>query len=59
MIDYEAPVSETDIRLLLDHGWEISDDQREARLYSEDWSSIQAALYSTRCWIEDNREVPA
>ena len=54
-IDYEAAVSKTDIQLLIDHGWEISDDEREARLYSEEWSSIQAALYSTRCWIEDNR----
>ena len=55
-IDYEAPASETEIRLLERYGWEISEDQREARLYSEGWSNIQAALYSTRMWIEDNRE---
>lgn len=53
-IDYEAAASEADFSLLVAHGWEISDDQHEARLYSEGWSSIQAALYSTRYWIEDN-----
>lgn len=55
-IDYESLVSEDEIHLLLAYGWQISDDQREARLYSEEWSSIQAALYSTRWWIEENRE---
>ena len=54
-IDYNTPISSADIQMLADYGWEISDDEREARLYSEEWSSIQAALYSTRCWIEDNR----
>jgi hypothetical protein len=52
-IDYEAPVFDAEIRLLERYGWEISEDQRYARLYSEEWSSIQAALYSMNCWIED------
>jgi hypothetical protein len=53
-IDPDAPVSDTDLRMLLDHGWEFSEDGQEARLYSEGWSTIQAAIYSTKCWIEDN-----
>ena len=53
-IDYEAETTEVELQMLLDHGWEISDDGREARLYSEEWSSIQAAIYSTRRWCEDN-----
>lgn len=55
-IDYEVPVGVGDLELLVRYGWEISDDKRMARLYSEEWSSIQAALYSTKCWIEDNKE---
>ena len=54
-IDYEATATESEIRMLLDHGWELSENQREARLYSEEWSSIQAAIFSTKCWIEDAR----
>jgi hypothetical protein len=41
--------------MLLDHGWELSEDKREARLYSEEWSSVQVAIFSTKCWIDDNR----
>jgi hypothetical protein len=55
-IDYEAPVTDAQIAMLAAHGWEISDDLRSARLYSEEWSSIQAAVYSTQCWIKDNEE---
>ena len=55
-IDYDAPITTAEIQLLERYGWEISDDQRGARLYSEEWSSIHAAIYSTQCWIEDNRE---
>jgi hypothetical protein len=54
VIDYEAPIADADLQMLLQYGWEISDDLRSARLYSEEWSSIQAAVYSTKCWIEDN-----
>lgn len=54
-IDYEAPVSDADLRMLIDYGWEISDDCREARLYSEGWSSIQAAVFSTKWWIEESK----
>ena len=53
IIDYEALATDEELALLKCHGWEVSDDQREARLYSEEWSSIQAALYSTQCWIKD------
>ena len=56
IIYYEAAATETEIQMLTDHGWEISADQREARLYSEEWSSSQAAIASTRWWIEENRE---
>ena len=57
LIEMGAEVTATDaeIEMLARHGWEISDDQREARLYSEEWSSIQAAIASTRWWIEENR----
>ena len=55
VIDYEAEASDADIEMLLSHGWEISEDRREARLYSEGWSSIQAAIFSTRWFIEDCR----
>ena len=54
-IDYEAEATESEIQMLLDHDWQISEDCREARLYSEGWSTIQAAIFSTRRWIEDNR----
>lgn len=54
VIDYEASVAQADLQMLRDHGWEISEDLRSARLYSEEWSSIQVAVYSTKCWIEDN-----
>lgn len=54
--DWEAPVTDADLQMLIDHGWEISEDQSEARLYSEGWSSIQAAVFSTKWWIEDNKE---
>lgn len=53
-IDCEATATKAELRMLLDHGWEISEDEREARLYSEEWSPIQIAIYSTRCHIEDN-----
>jgi hypothetical protein len=54
----KTQVSDADLRMLLDHGWEISEDGQEARLYSEGWSTIQAAIYSTKCWIEDNLGQP-
>ena len=54
-IDYEATATVEELAMLLSHGWEISDDEREARLYSEGWSSIQAAIFSTRSWIADNQ----
>lgn len=54
-IDYEVPLSDADRKMLLDHGWEISEDGREARLYSEEWSSVQLAVFSTKWWIEDCR----
>jgi hypothetical protein len=41
------------IELLERHGWEISEDQREARLYSEEWSSIEAAILSTKWWVAE------
>lgn len=51
--------SDTDIQLLIDHDWEISDDNREARLYSEGWSPILAATISTKWWIaEMQKEQP-
>ena len=53
MIDYEADATDAELRMLTDHGWEISEDRREARLYSEEWSSIQAAIFSTRWWIAE------
>lgn len=55
-IDYNRLASKADIRMLLDHGWEVSEDHHEARLYSEGWSSVQAAVFSTQSWIEENRE---
>jgi hypothetical protein len=55
MIDYETLASDAEIEMLIAHGWEISEDQREARLYSEGWSSIQVVIASTKAWIEDNR----
>ncbi len=55
VIDYEAPLTAEDRTLLLDHDWEISEDEREARLYSEEWSNVQAAVFSTKWWIEENR----
>lgn len=51
-IDYEAPVSQQDLQMLVNHGWEISEGERYARLYSEEWSNIQAAVFSTKWWIE-------
>lgn len=54
-IDYELMATPAEIQMLTDHGWEISRDQREARHYSEEWSSIQAAIFSTKAWIEENR----
>lgn len=56
-INYEVPASDADIQMLIDHGWEITEDQREARLYSEEWSSIQAAIFSTKWWINENLAV--
>lgn len=53
LIDYNAALTESDEKMLLDHGWEISEDRREARLYSEGWSSVQAAIFSTKWWIEE------
>jgi hypothetical protein len=53
VIDYDKPASEAEIQMLLDHGWEISEDEREARHYSEEWTPIQSAMFSTRWWIED------
>ena len=58
-IDYEAALSESDEQLLIDHGWEISEDRREARLYSEEWSNVQAAVFSTKWWIAENKQVTA
>lgn len=55
VIDYDATATDAEIQMLIDHGWEISDDQREARLYSEGWASIQAAIFSTKWWIEESR----
>ncbi len=55
LTDYDAPLNDADRQLLLDHGWEISDDEQSARLYSEGWSSIQACIASTKGWIEDCR----
>jgi hypothetical protein len=54
-VDYEKPASDSDMRMLLSHGWEISDDGREARLYSDEWSSIQSAIASTKWWIEESK----
>ncbi len=51
----EGPASAAELQMLIDHGWEISEDQSQARLYSEGWSSIQAAVFSTKWWIEENR----
>ncbi len=53
--NYDVPATVAEIALLAQYGWEISEDQTEARLYSEGWSLIQAAVWSTRCWIEDNQ----
>jgi hypothetical protein len=53
-IDVEADATAQEIQMLIDHGWEVSDDKREARLYSEEWSPIQVAIYSTREYITDN-----
>lgn len=53
--DYEATPTDGEIKMLLDHGWEISEDQREARLYSEEWSNINAAIYSTLGFMADHR----
>lgn len=58
-IDYDAEATRAEIRMLRDHGWEISNDMREARLYSEEWSSIQAAIFSTNWWIDENKELTA
>jgi len=55
VIDYDAPLTAEDRMLLLDWGWELSEDDREARLYSEEWSSVQAAVFSTKWWIEECR----
>jgi hypothetical protein len=55
LIDDEAQAGDDDIEILIAHGWEISKDQREARLYSEGWSSIQVAIASTKVWIDENR----
>ena len=52
-IDYEAVLNSEERILLREYGWEISEDEREARLYSEEWSSVQAAVYSTKWWIEE------
>lgn len=52
-IMYDSPANEFDLQMLREHGWEISADKRQARLYSEGWSSIQAAIASTKWWIED------
>jgi len=52
-IDYEAPLSAADEQLLIDHGWEISEFMRQARLYLGEWSSIPAAVFSTKWWIEE------
>jgi len=51
----EKPATVSEIQMLIDHGWEISSDQTGARLYSEEWSSIQAAILSTKWWIEENK----
>ena len=53
-IDYEAEATDSEIQMLLDHGWEISEDSREARLYSEGWCTIQAAIFSTKWWIKES-----
>jgi hypothetical protein len=53
-IDVEADATSQEIQMLIDHGWEISHDQRDARLYSEEWSPIQVAIHSTREHILDN-----
>jgi hypothetical protein len=52
-IDYDAPATDAEIQMLIDHGWEISEDEREARLYSEEWSNIQLAIFSTKWWIKE------
>jgi len=54
-IDYEAPLTDADREMLLAYGWEISEDEHEARLYSEGWSSVQAAVFSTKWWIWSRR----
>lgn len=55
LIDIEAALSPQDRELLLRHGWEIKRGGMEARLYSEEWSAVQIAAWSTKCWIEENR----
>lgn len=55
IIDHEKDATPEEIKMLISYGWEISEDQHDARLYSEEWSSIQAAIWSTKGWIEDNR----
>jgi len=54
LMDSGAPASADDLRLLERHGWEISADHREARLYSEEWSNVHAAVYSTKRWIKES-----
>lgn len=51
-IDHDAVLTAEDKNLLINHGWELSDDEREARLYSEEWSSAQAAVFSTKWWVD-------
>lgn len=54
MIDYDTKASQADLKMIHDHGWEISEDETKARLYSEEWSSIQVAIFSAKWWIQEN-----
>lgn len=59
VIDCETPPTSIELQMLLDYGWEISEDQHEARLYSEEYTPIQIAVWSTKWWIEENKPLVA
>ncbi len=54
-INYDVPATAAELEMLFNHDWEVSDDERYARLYSEEYVCAQTAVYSTQCWIEENR----
>ncbi len=39
-----APPQEQDVRRLIAHGWELSEDGTRARLFSEEWSAVEDAI---------------